>query len=87
MKFYKQLQGATMGSPVSPVIANIYMEHYEYLAIPSISNINQVVVQVCWWCPQCHQERSSQPTHEHLNFIDPHIKFTTEVPGTDDSPS
>ena len=28
-KFYKQLQGATMGSPVSPVIANIYMEHFE----------------------------------------------------------
>ena len=25
-----------------------------------ISNINQVVVQVCWWCLQCHQERSSQ---------------------------
>ena len=26
-KFYKQLQGAAIGSPVSPVIANIYMEH------------------------------------------------------------
>ena len=27
-----------------------------------ISNINQVVVHICWWCPQCHQERSSQQT-------------------------
>ena len=27
MKFYKQLEGATMGSPVSPVIANIYKEY------------------------------------------------------------
>ena len=35
MKFYKQLQGAAMGSPVSPVIANIYMEYFESLAIPS----------------------------------------------------
>ena len=34
-KFYKQLQGAAMGSPVSPVIANIYMEHFESLAIPT----------------------------------------------------
>ena len=34
-KFYKQLQGAAMGSPVSPVIANIYMEYFESLAIPS----------------------------------------------------
>ena len=35
MKFYKQLQGAAMGLPVSPVIANIYMEHFESLASPS----------------------------------------------------
>ena len=25
-----------------------------------ISNINQMLVQVCVWCQQCHQERSSQ---------------------------
>ena len=35
MKFYEQLQGAAMDSPVSPVIANIYMEHFESLAIPT----------------------------------------------------
>ena len=34
-KFYKQLQGAATSSPVSPVIANINMEHFESLAIPS----------------------------------------------------
>ena len=34
-KFYKQLQGAAMGSPVSSVIDNIYMEYSESLAIPS----------------------------------------------------
>ena len=34
-KFYTQLQGETMGSPVSPVIVNIYMEHFEYLTIPT----------------------------------------------------
>ena len=33
-----------------------------------ISNINQVVVQVCWWCPQCHQERSSQHTSRASQF-------------------
>ena len=46
-KSYKQLQGAAMGSPVSSVIANIYMEYFESLAHSLISNINQVVVQVC----------------------------------------
>ena len=31
-KFYQQLEGASLGSPVSPVIANIYMEYFEELA-------------------------------------------------------
>ena len=34
-KFYKQLQGAAIGSCGSPVIVNIYMEHFESLAIPT----------------------------------------------------
>ena len=33
MKFYKQLHGAAMGSPCSPVVANIYMEYFEDLAL------------------------------------------------------
>ena len=32
-KFYKQLQGAAMASPVSPVIGNIYMVYFEELAL------------------------------------------------------
>ena len=32
-KFFKQLHGATMGSPCSPVVANIYMEYFENLAL------------------------------------------------------
>ena len=32
-KFYKQLQGAAMGSPVSPVIVNIYIKYFEELAL------------------------------------------------------
>ena len=32
-KFYKQLHGAAMGSPCSPVVANIYMEYFEELAL------------------------------------------------------
>ena len=67
-KFYKQLLGAAMGSPVSPVIANIYMENIKILSHSLISNINQVVVQVCWWCPQCYQERSSQQTSRAPQF-------------------
>ena len=37
-KFYKQLQGVAMGSPVTPVIANIYMEYFESLEIPYLQH-------------------------------------------------
>ena len=32
-KFYKQLHGTAMGSPCSPVVANIYMEYFEKRAL------------------------------------------------------
>ena len=32
-KFFKQLHGAAMGSPCSPVVANIYMEYFENLEL------------------------------------------------------
>ena len=61
-KFYKQLQGAAMGSPVYPRHRKYLHGILWILSHSLISNINQVVVQVCWWCPQCHQERSRQQT-------------------------
>ena len=38
-KFYEQLLGGAIGSPVSPVIANIYMEYFESLAIPTFPTL------------------------------------------------
>ena len=32
-KFFKQMHGAAMGSPCSPMVANIYMEYFENLAL------------------------------------------------------
>ena len=82
-KFYKQLQGAAMGLPISPVIANIYMEYCESLAIPSSPTLMR------WWFRYVDNVHSAirkdqgNKLKEHLNFIDPHIKFTIELPGTD----
>ena len=85
-KFYKQLQGAAMGSPVSPVIANIYMEHCESLAIPASLTL------IKWWFRYVDDVYSAtrkdqgNKLQEHLNSIDSHIKFTIELPGTDGLP-
>ena len=37
-KFYEQVEGAAMGSPLSPIVANIYMENFEVEAITSAPN-------------------------------------------------
>ena len=82
-KLYKQLQGAAMGSPVSPVIANIYIEHFESLAIPSSPTL------IKWWFRYVDDVISGirkdqvNKLEEHLNSIDAYIKFTIELPGTD----
>ena len=34
-KYYEQLERAGMGSPISPIVANLYMENYEVEAIRS----------------------------------------------------
>ena len=32
-KYYEQLEGAAMGSPISPIVTNLYMENFEEKAI------------------------------------------------------
>ena len=36
-KFYEQVEGAAMGSPVSPIVSNLYMKHFEREALWSAS--------------------------------------------------
>ena len=86
MKFYKQVHGAAMGSPVSPVIANIYMEYFESLAIPSSPTL------IKWWFRYAEDVHSAtrkdqvNQLQKLLNSIDPHIKFSIELPRTEGLP-
>ena len=73
-----------MGSPVSP--ANIYLEHFESLAIPTSPTL------IKWWFRYVCDVHSAtwkdqvNKLQEHHNSTDPHIKFTIEFPGTDGLP-
>ena len=75
-----------MGSPVSPVIANTYMECFEFLAIPSSLTL------IKWWFRYVDDVHSAtrkdqvNKLQEHLNSIDSHIKFTIELQRTDGLP-
>ena len=37
-QYYLQIHGAAMGSPVSPLICNLYMEHFEQQAISTANH-------------------------------------------------
>ena len=75
-----------MGLPVSHVIANIYMEYFESSAIPSSPTL------IKWWfryVEVVHSDTRKDQVNklqEHLSSVDPHIKFTIELPGTDGLP-
>ena len=67
-----------MGSPVSPIVCNLYMEHLEKLAIQTAPH------PPIWWfryVDDTHtklKKEFAQEFTDHLNSIDPDIKFTTE---------
>ena len=46
-KYYEQVQGAAMGSPISPLIANIFMEEFEVQALNSFPHPPFPLAQVC----------------------------------------
>ena len=72
-------QGLAMGSPLSLVLANIYMEYFEEMALGSISLKPSMWLRYVddtfflWF----HQE-DVQTLLDHVNSIQPSIQFTIE---------
>ena len=76
-KIYKQIHGCAMGSPVSPVVANLCMEDIEESAI----NASPVAPKI--WKRYVDDSRIIKKNgvtafHDTLNSIDTNISFTIE---------
>ena len=77
-EFYKQKKGAAMGSPISPVVANLYMEQFESRALDTAPTpptmwyryVDETMAKI--------HENAIDSFSEHLNSIDQHIQFTSE---------
>ena len=77
-KFYEQVEGVAMGSLVSPIVANMYMEHFDRKALWSASHPSRYWFRFVddTWVIQ--QKAHKQAFLDHINSIDPAIKFTVE---------
>ena len=69
-----------MGSPLSPVIANIYMEHFKKLALASAPFAPTVWFQYVddTYTIWNHGEEKLEEFLNHLNSIHPNLQFTME---------
>ena len=73
-KFYKQLQGTAMGSPVSPVIANIYMEYFQSLAILTSPTL------IKWWLRYLDDvHRATRKDHQQTSRAPQFYRSTYQI--------
>ncbi|XP_030758536.1 uncharacterized protein LOC115884178 [Sitophilus oryzae] len=79
--YYEQTEGVTMGSPISPIIANFFMERFEEKALES-----SVLKPAVWFryvddtfVVWKHGRDSLDDFLHHLNTQSPSIKFTMET--------
>ena len=77
-KFYEQVEGTAMGSLVSPIVANLYMEYFRGKALESVSHPPRYWFRFVddTWVIQ--QKTHKQAFLDHINSIDPAIKFTVK---------
>ncbi len=77
-EFYTQTEGAAMGSPVSPLVANLFMEDFEERALSSYPHpprfwgryVDDTFVII--------EKEHIIPFTNHINSLHPAIHFTTE---------
>ncbi|KAK3716447.1 hypothetical protein QZH41_007056 [Actinostola sp. cb2023] len=77
-KFYRQIHGTAMGSPVSVVISNLVMEELESKAIATYASPPRVFKRYVDDIVCVIKRRDIDTFHQHLNSQDPNIKFTVE---------
>ena len=69
-----------MGSPVSPVVANLNMEYFEHGALKSAVNPPRLWKRNVDDTFVILQQSQKEEFLQHINSVDPSIKFTTEEP-------
>ena len=77
-RFYEQQECAAMGSPISPIVANLYMEDLETKAIQSAQNPPSFWRRFVDDTLTIMKSSQVESFLKHLNSIDHHIQFSKE---------
>ena len=78
--FYEQVEGAAMGSPLSPIVANLYMEAFEKRALDTSAQKPNLWIRYVddVFAILPHGDQALDEFLNHLNSQHPAIQFTME---------
>ena len=77
-ELYKQKQGAAMGSSISPIVANLYMEHFESRALDTAPTRPSMWYRYVDDTMTKIHECAVSSFSDHFNSINPNIQFTSQ---------
>ena len=82
---YEQIEGAAMGSPLSPIVANIFMENFENKALETAPHPPSLWRRFVDDTFVILEAQYKDEFFHHINSLDENIKFTAETTKADGS--
>ena len=82
---FEQVEGAAMGSPLSPIVANLYMEHFEARALETTPHLPSLWKRFVDETFVILETAYREEFFQHLNGIEEKIQFTAENTRADGS--
>ena len=76
---------ATMGSPVSPIVANLYMDAFEHRTITARVNLHMIWKRYDDDTFVIQQQTHGEEFLQHIISVNPSIQFTIEETRSDGS--
>ena len=84
-QYYEQVEGAAMGSPLSPIVANIFMEKFETEALETAPHPPSLWERFVDDTFVILEVQHKEEFFNHINSIEETIKFTAETTKADGS--
>ena len=84
--FYAQTEGAAMGSPVSPIVANLFMEDYKGKALDAYQDPPKYWGRYVDDALAVIKTANIEPFTQHLNAQNTNIQWTSELDTSGNSP-